>query len=283
MFNIITYILVGVLLIGVFGILIFELVKKEARLIAVGEYDSKIQTALPKLKEKKSKKRRLIKYIIEIISLVIMIVLFVFAIVINVHGINKPVKNSTLKVVYSDSMSKKHPNNTYLDKNNLNNQFSKFDMVIIGKLPAESELKLYDVVVYQVNDSLIIHRIVNIQTREVDGKIETRYILKGDANKDSDTKSVTYDQMRGIYTGKKVPFIGIFIMFMQSPAGWICFGIITLYMFTDDYMQRKLLKASLTRYREVFGEIELKEKTAKKKQKFGKLEANNNPKEETPK
>ncbi len=255
MFNIITYILVGVMLVGVFGFLIIEIVKLNTKLIAVGEYDQKLQAEIPKLKNKKQKKNKIVKTIISIVSLVVLLALLVFSVIIKINENNKPVSNAIIKVVYSDSMSYKNEKNNYLTTNNLNNQFKKFDMIIIDKLPAEEDLKLYDIVVYEIKETLVIHRIISIQEREVDGVVQKRYVLKGDANENADAKTVTYDQMRGIYTGKKIPFVGVVVVFMQSPAGWIAFAVIGLYIFADAYMQRKLLKTAVERYKLVNGEV----------------------------
>lgn len=263
MFNIIIYILVGILLVSVLGLLIFEIIKLNTKLIRVGEYDQKLQVEIPKLRDKKRKKVKIAKTVVSIATLAIMLILLVFSIVVRVQDNNEIVGRETIKVVYSDSMSYKHQNNVYLKNNKLNNQFKKFDLIIVQKLPQEQDLNLYDIVVYEKNGILIIHRIVSIQTREIDGLMRTIYILKGDANKEADSQVVTYDQMRGLYTGKRIPVVGVLVVFMQSPAGWISFVIIGLYMLADEIMHKKLLKVSLERYKEVYGEIVLEEPEVK--------------------
>ena len=140
---------------------------------------------------------------------------------------------SSIKVVKSESMATKNSKNIYLKENDLNNQLQMFDLVFCQHLPKEEDLKLYDIVVYKQDDRYIIHRIVGIEEPNNVHPNERHFLLQGDAVDRADTFPVLYSQMRGIYEGDRIPFVGSFVLFMQSPAGWLCillvlFGIVAI-------------------------------------------------------
>ena len=102
-----------------------------------------------------------------------------------------------------------------------------FDLITIHPLPKEEELKLFDIVVYDFDGAEIIHRIIGIE--EPDEKHSERYfLLKGDANIYEDKFPVKYDQMKAIYRNERIPFAGSFILFLQSPAGYLCLFLIVV-------------------------------------------------------
>ncbi len=134
------------------------------------------------------------------------------------------------KVVLSDSMSEKHPANTYLSENGLDDQFQMFDLIMTRALPDEYELELYDIVVYEYKESLIIHRIIAIEEPNEKHPDCRYFTLRGDALRYSDEFMVTYDQMRAVYEGERVPYVGSFVAFMQSTAGYLCILLIVFSM-----------------------------------------------------
>ena len=134
------------------------------------------------------------------------------------------------KVVLSESMSEKHPSNDYLTKNNLDDQFQMFDLIITRALPGEYELELYDIVVYEYKGDLIIHRIIEIEEPNEKHPDCRHFTLRGDAVRYSDEFKVTYSQMRAVYEGEKIPYVGSFIAFMQSTAGYLCILLIVFAM-----------------------------------------------------
>ena len=147
------------------------------------------------------------------------------------------------KVVLSESMSYKHPANTYLEENKLEDQFQMFDLIMTRALPPESELELYDVVVYEYRGDLIIHRIIAIEEPN-DKHPDCRYFtLRGDAVRYSDEFQVKYSQMRAIYEGERIPYVGSFIAFMQSTAGYMCILLVVFSMIalpiTEKYIKRR--------------------------------------------
>ena len=148
----------------------------------------------------------------------------------------------TYRVVKTGSMAKKHEKNTYLVENGLNNQIQTFDLIATYKLPKEEDLKLYDIVVYEVDDMLIVHRIVGIEEPNEKHPNERYFLLQGDAVEAPDRFPVLYSQMRGIYKSEKIPFVGSFVLFMQSPAGWLCMLLVVFAVFATPILEKKLAK-----------------------------------------
>ena len=153
------------------------------------------------------------------------------------------VDRSVVKVVKSQSMSTKNENNKYLVDNNLDNQFQMFDLIGVSSLPDENELKLYDIVVYEVDGQMVVHRIVGIE--EPDETHSQRwFVLKGDANAYADKIPILYSQMKGIYNGKRVAYIGSFVVFMNSPAGYLCIILVLCACVAYPLIERKVKKAT---------------------------------------
>ena len=146
----------------------------------------------------------------------------------------------SLKVVKSASMSVKNEKNTYLVKNDLNDQIQTFDIVVTRHLPAEMDLQLYDVVVYREGDTNIIHRIVGIEEPNEKHPGCRHFLLQGDAVANPDPFPVLYSQMQGIYQGERIPYVGSFILFMQSPAGWLCILLVVFAMICTPILEKKL-------------------------------------------
>ena len=67
----------------------------------------------------------------------------------------------------------------------------------------------------------MIHRIVGIEEPGGAGS-GRRFTTQGDAVAWPDGEAVEYAQLRGIYRGERVSFLGSLVLFLQSPAGWLC-------------------------------------------------------------
>ena len=156
----------------------------------------------------------------------------------NVYFDNVP----TYRVVKTGSMAKKNKKNTYLVENGLDNQIQTFDLIATYKIPKEEDLKLYDIVVYEYDDMLIVHRIVGIEEPNEKHPNERYFLLQGDAVDAPDRFPVLYSQMRGIYRGEKIPFVGSFVLFMQSPAGWLCILLVAITVFATPVLEKKIAK-----------------------------------------
>ncbi len=236
-------ILIIVLLTSVSIAVVVIIYKLSCKLIRTGAEDDNILAEVNKTQSKSEKIGKVIDQIVSLIFAVVFIVAFALSTMVactkNVSLGSVPV----FRVVNSDSMSKKHEKNKYLTENNLNDQFDTFDLIITYDVPKEEDLKLYDVVVYKYKDVLIVHRIVDIVTV---GN-ETHYVLKGDAEEYADSLPVDYSQMVAIYRGEHIPFIGSFIKFMQSPAGYICIVLVLVAMIAGPLCDKRLQKERLKR------------------------------------
>ena len=139
-------------------------------------------------------------------------------------------------------MQERNEKNEYLFENNITNQIDTFDLVVLNKLPDEDSLKLYDVISYKIDDILVFHRIVAIEERNDNHPDYRLFTLQGDSNSNPDSKKVKYSQMIGIYNNQKIPFVGSFVLFMKSPAGYLCIILILFYFIATPIVDKKLKK-----------------------------------------
>ena len=215
------------------------------RLIRSGAEDERILRDYER-KQKFEKVNDFAKNIIYLFSSVVFIglmLVFVFSLIVQHNG-DVPLNEylPVYRVVQTGSMSEKHKNNTYLVENNLNDQFQAFDVIETKMLPDEMDLELFDVVVYEYEGILIVHRIVGIEEPNEKHPDSRLFMLQGDANEYPDKMSVTYDQMKAIYTGERTPFVGSFILFMQSPIGWLCILFAMVAIIVTPILEAKIEK-----------------------------------------
>ena len=82
-------------------------------------------------------------------------------------------------------------------------ELNKGDFVIFEKIDSRDELKEGMIIVYQKNDSYIVHRLVGIENINS----EDRYYTKGDANESNDAGYITRNDIVGV-TQFKVSYLG---------------------------------------------------------------------------
>ena len=227
-----------------------SIVKLTVKCIVHGAEDESIKKEFEqRAKQPKANKvGAMIDFVVSAVFTCALLVVFAFSIVLNVAGNTYFDNIPTAKVVQTGSMSYKHEKNTYLEKNNLNDQFDTFDVILTYKLPDEMELKLYDVVVYEVDDILLVHRIVGIEEPNAQHPNERHFLLQGDAVESPDRFPVRYSQMRAIYRGERIPFLGSFVNFMQSPAGWLCVLLAVSAMIATPIIEKILERAKQERF-----------------------------------
>lgn len=174
------------------------------------------ETILTNIKESKTH-RKIFKRVKQVLFWVLIAILVPFLLLsvyskvangvamINGHG---------MIAVASGSMSEKNSANPYLA--NIDNQFNTYDMIMIDKVETPGDLQLYDVIAY-VNDEgvNIIHRIVGFQQTSSG----VRFITRGDSNNADDEYKPSMDDVLGEYSGKRIPYVGVFLMFLQSYSG----------------------------------------------------------------
>ncbi|MBQ3505180.1 MAG: hypothetical protein IJA89_00225 [Clostridia bacterium] len=235
-------IIVMAIFVILFSIFLGYIVKLLIQVIRLGGEDKKILKEAKTLKKRKEKKCGVCGKILSAFVCLLLCGVFAFTVYLNVTELDKTNGHLSWKVVKSGSMSYKAPENKYLVENGLDDQIQTFDLIVTEKLPDEFDLKLYDIVVYEVDGDMIIHRIVKIEEPNEKHPDKRYFLLQGDAVKNPDQFPVYYSQMRGIYRGKRVPFVGSFITFMQSPAGYLCMILILFAFIATPIMEKKIDK-----------------------------------------
>ncbi len=211
------------------------------RLIQLGAEDDRITTEY--LKDKQSSKAlKIVDKIASAALLLIVCAVFIFSLYMNATEYKSPNGIPSLKVVQSASMSYAHDKNTYIQENGLTDQIQTFDIIVTHHIPHEYELELYDIVMYEYEGEFIIHRIVAIEEPNIYHPDCRKFTLQGDAVGYPDTLPVYYSQMRGIYTGQRIPFAGSFVSFMQSPAGYLCILLVLFALVAIPIIEKSLAK-----------------------------------------
>lgn len=252
--------IVFTLLTAVFSCGLALLAKQSFRLIKAGAEDERIYEEHLKTQKRKKKTSGWLSIAFTVVFTCFVVAMFTFTFIVQISQEKHTKQIPILRVVYSDSMSAKYEKNTYLYENNLNNQFARFDVVVTYQLPKEEDLKLYDIVVYEVDNTLLIHRIVGIEEPNEKHPNERHFLLQGDLVEMPDKFPVRYSQMRAIYRGQHIPFVGSFIMFLQSPAGYVCLILVLVEMIASPLIGKRLEKAEKERLQLILKEKE-QEKT----------------------
>lgn len=183
--------------------------------------------------KEKSKSNTLYK-IMSVVG-VILCVVFGFMLICNLTIIIKgtihpemppSVLNNTPLVVRSGSMSGTAPDHIEVG-----------DLIFVSPAKPE-ELKAGDIIAFKEKDSTSVttHRIIEVHKLD-DGTYS--YSTKGDANNTADQDQVTEDRLVGIYKGR-IPKVGDFAMFLQTPLGMIVFiGVPLLAFIIYDIIRRQ--------------------------------------------
>ncbi len=223
------------------------------RLIRCGAEDEKILAEHRKMQKRKfsTKYGKVVDYAFSGIVCLFFVVLLAGSLIIRATENTCCGLIPNYRVVLTGSMAEKNDKNLYLWENRLNDHLQTFDLIQVEQLPGEMELELYDIVVYKVDGIYLIHRIVGIEEPNEDHPECRYFLLQGDAVEAPDRFPVLYGQMRGIYRGNRIPFVGSFILFMQSPAGWLCVFLIVFAMIATPLLERKLQKAKDDRLEEI--------------------------------
>lgn len=250
-------IVVFVVLVSLFSVMTAIIVSQSTKLIRLGAEDARL------LSERISKDKNWnsdfsigVKRCLSIIMLILLLACFLLTVSSSSceRGHTSPTLPS-IRVVKSESMAKREEKNKYLFDNELLDQIQMFDLIVTHPMPASEELKLYDIVVYEIDGEYIIHRIVGIEEPNSKHPNERYFLLQGDAVRFADKFPVKYSQMVGIYRGERVGGIGSFITFMQSPAGYLCFFLMLFALLILPLIERKLLKEERRRLKKIYSII----------------------------
>lgn len=243
-YTLILCLIVYVGLVALFATTIVIITKQTLKLMRVGVEDEKIKTEYFKNKDKKqSVIMGIINLVIPIVACAVMLTLFIGSVIVGALSDNKVGEVPVMKVVTTASMASKNEKNEYLFDNEINDQLQVYDIIFAHKLPDEMELKQYDIVLYEVEPGvMIIHRIVNIEEPNEKHPNERYFLLQGDAVQYPDKFPVKYSQMKGIYRGERIPFIGSFVVFMQSTAGVLCVMLVVFASIVMPFLEKKFNK-----------------------------------------
>ncbi len=257
-YTLILCLIVFVLLVGVFSYFVTIIVKQTLRQIRAGLEDEEIIKEFNTVSEKKQGKfAKILDGIVNGLLCVFFAAVFISSLYINctqdVYMNNVP----TYRVVLTSSMETKNEKNKYLFDNQLDNQIAAFDLIATYKLPKEEDLKIYDIIIYEMDGILVVHRIVNIEEPNDSHPNERYFLVQGDAVGQPDRFPVLYSQMKGIYRNEKIPFVGSFVLFMQSPAGWLCMILVAFVMICTPILEKKLLEERKARYLLLIGQAEI--------------------------
>ncbi len=239
-----------VVLTGAFTAFIVIIGKQRIRILNAGLDDEKIKADVEKkLNTKKSRcSFGIIDKIISGVICVILAVVCIMAINTSIVGNNVVKGAPAYKVVTSTSMSARYEKNEYLFMYDLKDQIQLFDLVVLHELPAEEDIKLYDIIVYEhIDGTLLIHRVVRIEEPNKYHPDERYFLFQGDAVAGADLYPVKYSQMKSIYKGERISNIGSFICFMQAPAGILCIGLVIFALVAMPIVDKKFWKIELER------------------------------------
>ncbi len=233
---------------ALFAVMLAYILRSAVRLIRLGAEDETVRKEGERLKKNSGKEASLLGRILSFALCGVLTVIFAFSIFLSCTENRYEDSLSALKVVKTSSMERRNPLNKYLEANDLDNQIGTFDLIVTHPLPGEMELELYDIVVYEVDGVLIIHRIVEIEEPNEKHPGIRHFKLQGDSISAPDRYPVLYEQMRAIYRDERVPFVGSFIAFLQSPAGWLCILLAFFTIIITPIAEKKLATAILERY-----------------------------------
>ena len=222
--------IVFIIFLALFTIFLFK--HKKDYNLAIFNEEADISIFYKYLKNK-NKKLYITKKILKIAANIIFAAIFVIVIIffiLNYLNIT-PYK---ILVVATDSMSYKNEENTYLFTNDLNNQFSSNDIVIVKRVNDITDLKLYDIISYTNNKGInIIHRIIDINDEFI--------VTRGDANNISDDV-ITFNQVIGVYNNFRIPKLGLIVFYLQSYYGMLCVFAIYYLLIMYSYVSNRIKK-----------------------------------------
>ena len=202
------------------------------------------ETILQNVKNSKKSKRVYdrVKRVLSFVAIVFLLFFLVFSIISKIQNGVIMIMDRGVIAVATGSMSEKHQDNTYLV--GLDNQFMAYDMIVLEDVEKSYELNKYDVISY-VNDEgvNIIHRIIDIEYTSSG----PRYVTRGDANNAEDTYRPSFEDVVGRYTGTRIPYLGLFAMFLQSYSGIVTIAAIIYCLLMIERVGEKINRSENAR------------------------------------
>lgn len=189
---------------------------------------------------------------------VIMVVGFIFAMIIKGSNQAISIKGVTYYVIETGSMEEVNQNNDYLinptsDNEYINTRINQYSLVGIEDYTDVSQLEVYDIVAFEMDGKVVVHRLLAINLEE-DGSYT--FTFRGDANRYSlaDEIDVSEDRIVGVYNGYQSFILGSLIVYLQSGIGLITVFAIIIVMSMYSYYYDKLESGSKKRYEALLDE-----------------------------
>lgn len=205
-------------------------------------------------KEKKPEKSNKLVSAIALVLCVIFGAMLVCNMTIIIKGTLHPEKppavlGITPMVVLSGSMSGDAPDHIEVG-----------DLIFVDKVEDATTLQKGDVIAFMEGDVVVTHRIIDIQYTETG---EPLFYTKGDANNAADRVPVTVGNLVGLYQSR-IPKVGDFALFLQTPLGMILFIGVPLLVFImyDIWRRRRFDQKETARTAELEAELERLRKLA---------------------
>ena len=151
--------------------------------------------------------------------------------------------DTTFLVVQTGSMSSKNDRNDYLV--GYDNQIQTNSLIGIESI-AEEDMKLYDIYAFKMDDSVIVHRLIGIET---DNGVTT-YTFRGDANTGSlsEEMNLPFSDIIGRYNGFKSQILGNAFVYLQSGIGVISLACAAIILLGYDAFRGGSLNSYEARY-----------------------------------
>lgn len=111
-------------------------------------------------------------------------------------------------------------------------EFEAGSLIVARERPT-GEIGTGDILTFSVSGEIVSHRVVEVT--EENGS--SSFITKGDANNVADTTPVTPQQIKGVVV-LSVNGLGLFLLWLQKPWGWIILVAVLLVGFLLSKLQK---------------------------------------------
>ena len=204
----------------------------------------------------KSKKHKAFKIAMKVLSYLIsamVLAIFIIALINRFSGGDIVVGNSTVIVVKTGSMSEVNAANKE-ELTSYDNQIPTWSLIGISKVN-EEDLKPYDVIAFHESNSnqIIIHRIIDIM-EDANGHY---YVTRGDALASEDGYHPRYEAIIGRYNNFHIPYVGLFIYFLQTNSGIVTILSIIYCLVLFGVLSDKIAKKEKERKDELISVIDI--------------------------
>lgn len=235
----------------IFTLLYHAYTKSSIKELKTGKRDVELVDACIHERQRSVKIRRRVVAIVKGVCfyglIALLIPLFLLSLYSKLNGDVAMIRDRAMMVVASGSMSLKNEANDYLVSEKLDNQFDRYDVILLERVDP-ADLQVYDVIAF-VNDQGVntIHRIVGIKTEGGRTVFETR----GDSNNTTDDYNPSYEDVIGRYTDQRVPSLGAVVLFFQSIGGVVTLLALFYCLYMLDHFNGKIREVEEERIEQI--------------------------------